>query len=54
MDDPLKQEVLEFVGTLAKSRREKRAAAGTFVDLEELTAEIGDEVARQPASLELS
>ncbi|MFV1969015.1 MAG: hypothetical protein ACC628_26645 [Pirellulaceae bacterium] len=50
----MKQEVFEFVETLAKSQQEKLAAAGTFIAIEELTAEIGDEVARQLASLELS
>ena len=54
MDDQFRQEVLEVVATLAKSQQEKFAAAGTFVDIEELTAEVGDEVARQLANLELS
>ena len=43
-----------MVAALAKSQHEKLAAAGTFVDIEELTAEVGDEVARQLANLELS
>ncbi len=54
MDDQFRQEVLEVVAALAKSQQEKLAAAGTFVDIEELTAEVGDEVARQLANWELS
>lgn len=54
MDDQFRQEVLEVVATLAKSQQEKLAAAGTFVAIEELAAEVGDEVARQLANLELS
>ena len=54
MDDQFRREVSEVVAALAKSQQEKLAAAGTFVDIEELTAEVGDEVARQLASLELS
>jgi hypothetical protein len=53
MDDQLKREVSLFVETLAKTQHDKLAALGTFVDLEELTAEIGDEVARQLAGREL-
>ena len=54
MDDRMRREVSEFVAGLAKSQQEKLAAAGTFVDIEELTAEVGDEVARQLANLELA
>ena len=54
MDDRIRREVSEFVTGLATSRQEKLAAADTFVDIEELTAEVGDEVARQLANLELS
>ena len=53
MDDQFRREVSEVVAALAKSQHEKLAAAGTFVDIEELTAEVGDEVARQLANLEL-
>ena len=45
---------MEMVAALAKSQQEKLAAAGTFVDIEELAAEVGDEVARQLANLELA
>ncbi|MCH7686019.1 MAG: hypothetical protein IH899_04950 [Planctomycetes bacterium] len=54
MDDRMRREVSEFVAGLATSQQEKLAAAGTFVAIEELTAEVGDEVARQLANLELS
>ena len=54
MEDRMRREVSEFVAALAKSQQEKLAAAGTFVEIEELTAEVGDEVARQLANLELS
>ena len=54
MDDQIRRDVTAFVATLAKSQQEKLAAAGTFVAIEELTAEIGDEVARQLANGELS
>ena len=54
MEDRMRREVSEFVAALAKSQQEKLAAAGTFVEIEELTAEIGDEVSRQLANLELS
>jgi len=53
MDDRMRREVSEFVAALAKSQQKKLAAAGTFVEIEELTAEVGDEVARQLANLEL-
>ena len=54
MDDRIRREVSEFVAAMAASQQEKLAAAGTFVEIEELTAEIGDEAARQLANLELS
>ncbi len=54
MDDRMQRDVSKFVARLAKSQHEQLAAAGTFVDIEDLTAEIGDEVARQLANLELS
>ncbi len=53
MDDRIPREVSQFVAGLATSQQEKLAAAGTFIDIEELTAEVGDEVARQLANLEL-
>lgn len=49
MDGRLQQQVLEFVEQLAVQEKERLAAAGTFVEIEDLTAEIGDEVTRQLA-----
>ena len=54
MDDRLQREVLEFAKGLAVREKERLAALGTFVDIEDLTAEIGDEVARQLARVELT
>jgi len=54
MDDRLRSEVSGFIEGLAVREKKRLAALGTFVEIEELTAEIGDEVARQLARLELS
>lgn len=54
MDDHLKRRVLEMATTLAAEEKERLEAAGTFVDLERLTMEIGDELARQLTQLQLS
>lgn len=54
MDDRLRREVLELVGELAIREKDRLADLGTFVEIEDLTAEIGDEVGRQLANLELS
>ncbi len=54
MEDQLQRKISGFVSSLAAEEHERLAAAGTFVDIEELTAEIGDEVARQLANHELS
>jgi hypothetical protein len=54
MDDQLRREVLGFIEGLAVREKERLAALGTFVEIEDLTAEIGDEVARQLARFELS
>ena len=53
MDDRMKKHVSEFVRELAQQQQEELNAAGTFVELEDLTAEIGDEVAQQLAKREL-
>ena len=53
MEDQVRREVREFAAELAKKHQSELEGAGTFVDIEELTAEIGDEVARQLANLEL-
>ena len=54
MDDHLRWRILEMSRTLAVEEKERLEAAGTFVDLERLTMEIGDELARQLAGLTLS
>ena len=54
MDDRLRREVLGFVEGLAVREKDRLAALGTFVEIEDLTAEIGDEVARQLARFELT
>ena len=53
MDDRLREEVSRLVATLAEKEHRRLAEAGTFIEIEELTAEIGDEFARQLAGLEL-
>jgi len=54
MDDLLRREVAGFIEGLAVREKERLAALGTFVEIEDLTVEIGDEVARQLARFELS
>lgn len=54
MDDQLRRRIDEFVQSLAAEEHRRLAQAGTFVSLELLTAEIGDEVARQLTRHELS
>jgi hypothetical protein len=54
MDDQLRRRIAGIVQNLAAEEQERLSQAGTFVDLELLTAEIGDEVARKLASCELS
>ena len=54
MDDQLRRRIARFVQDLAAEEQERLSQAGTFVDLELLTAEIGDEIARKLASCELS
>ena len=49
MDGQLQRRVLEWVQQLAVEEKERLAALGTFVEIEDLTAEIGDEVTRQLA-----
>ena len=53
MDDRLKSEVRVLVEGLAIREQERLAAIGTFADLEDLTAEIGDEVTTQLVQFEL-
>lgn len=54
MDDHLRKKILGLAGQLAVEERERLQAAGKLIDLEILTAEIGDELARHLASQELS
>lgn len=53
MDDRFRRQVSELVAALAEKEQARLAAAGTFVEIEELTAEIGDEVTRELANREL-
>ena len=53
MEDRLRREVSTFVRALAEKEFQRLTAAGTLVEIEELTAEIGDEVARQLAGVVL-
>lgn len=54
MDRQLQQKIREMTSQLARDEKQKLDAAGTFVDLERLTMEIGDELTRQLTSLLLS
>jgi len=54
MDDRLRHEVLELIEGLAVREKDRLAALGTFVEIEDLAAEIGDEVARQLVRFGLS
>lgn len=54
MDDRLQRRVLELARGLAVEECERLAALGTFADIEDLTAEIGDELTRQLLKIELS
>jgi len=53
MDCRLNDKIRAMVEDLAREHQRELAAAGTLVDLEELTCEIGDEVARQLCEHEL-
>ena len=53
MECRMRARVREMVASLAKEYQRELAAAGTFVALEELTAEIGDEFGRQLCENEL-
>lgn len=54
MEDRLKRRIGEFASELAREQQQRLQAAGKFVDLELLTAEIGDQVARELSNIELS
>jgi hypothetical protein len=54
MDDRLRQRVLAVAMQLAAEEKDRLASLGTFAEIEDLTAEIGDEVTRQLARFELT
>lgn len=54
MDDRLRRRIREMSTQLAMEEKEQLEAAGTFVDLERLTMDIGDELTRQLTSLLLA
>jgi hypothetical protein len=54
MDCRLKVRVEAMIEQLAAEHQQELAAAGTLVDLEELTCQIGDEVTRQLTERELA
>jgi len=53
MECRLEAKIEAMVSELAREHRQELAEAGTLVDLEELTCQIGDEVARQLCQQEL-
>ena len=53
MDSELSSKISGAVSQLAKAEQDRLKAAGTFVELEELACEIGDEVTRQLLGSEL-
>jgi len=54
MDDRLRQRVLVLARQLALEEKDRLTALGTLVEIEDLTAEIGDELTMQLARLELT
>jgi Zn finger protein HypA/HybF involved in hydrogenase expression len=54
MDRQLQQKIRVMSSELARDEKQKLDAAGTFVDLERLTMEIGDELTRQLTCLLLA
>lgn len=54
MDDRLRRRVVELASGVAREEQQRLAELGTFADIEDLTAEIGDELTRQLAKIELS
>lgn len=54
MDSELSSKISSIVSELAVAEQERLKAAGTFVELEDLASEIGDEVTRQLMGHELS
>lgn len=54
MDSELTSRISSIVAELAKAEHERLKAVGTFVELEDLACEIGDEVSRQLMDGELA
>ncbi len=54
MDSELSRKISGIVAELAEAEQARLQAAGTFVELEELACEIGDEVTRQLMGGELA
>ncbi len=54
IDDRLRQRVLVVAKQLAVEEKDRLAALGTFAEIEDLTAEIGDELTVQLARFELA
>ena len=54
MDDRLRQRVLVVAKQLAVEEKDRLAALGTFSEIEDLTAEIGDAMTRELARIELT
>lgn len=54
MDDRLRQKIQAMARELAIEEKNRLQAAGTLVDIEQLTMQIGDELARQLAGAALS
>lgn len=54
MDDRLRRRIRELASQLASEEKERLEAAGTLLDLERLTMQMGDELARQLAQALLS
>lgn len=54
MDDHLRQRVLVLAKQLAAEEKDRLAGLGTFVEIEDLTTEIGDALTRELAQIELT
>lgn len=50
MDDRLRERVSGFVEQLLKEEKSSLRKARTLLEIENLTAEVGDEIARHPAA----
>jgi len=54
MDDRLRQRIVAMARQLATEEKDRLADVGTFAEIEDLTAEIGDALTRQLAQIELT